>query len=158
LPFLTGNRTAILKLDPHGKSVAIDVERGVHVLGVQIWKGRIMKTPDFAPLPELVDEWRLESPGLPSRRSPRWAQHSVSSIRVMPLCANRDHLIRHHERRRDALEVIDADQLLEREGNHISRWRHLKSDTPVPHNQNPAVRDVLRLDSLKPRNMCGPPE
>jgi hypothetical protein len=38
----------ILEIDPHGEIVAIDVECDVDILRMQIWTGRIMKTPDFA--------------------------------------------------------------------------------------------------------------
>lgn len=48
LPFLTGNRTAILQHDPHGEIVTIDVEGDVDVLGVQIRAGRITKPLDLA--------------------------------------------------------------------------------------------------------------
>ena len=41
LPFLTGNRTAILKPDPHGEIIPIEIECNVDVLGVQIWAARI---------------------------------------------------------------------------------------------------------------------
>jgi hypothetical protein len=39
---------ALLELDPHGEVVAIDVERYIDILRVQIRTGRIMKAPDFA--------------------------------------------------------------------------------------------------------------
>jgi hypothetical protein len=48
LAFLTSNRTAILKLDPHGKTVTIDVEGDVNVLGVRIWAVWVMEARDFA--------------------------------------------------------------------------------------------------------------
>jgi hypothetical protein len=48
LPFLTGNRSPILDFDPHREIVAINIERDVHVLWVQIGTGRIVVAPDFA--------------------------------------------------------------------------------------------------------------
>jgi hypothetical protein len=46
--FHPSNRTAILELDPNREIVAIDVERDVDILGVQMRAGRIVEAPDFA--------------------------------------------------------------------------------------------------------------
>ena len=45
----TSDRSPILQLDPHGEIEPVDIERDVHVLGVQIQTGRIVKASDFAP-------------------------------------------------------------------------------------------------------------
>ena len=42
------DRSPILELDLHGKIVAINIERDVDILRVQIRMGRIVKAPDFA--------------------------------------------------------------------------------------------------------------
>jgi hypothetical protein len=46
--FDSSDRSPILELDPHGEIVAIDIERDVDILRMQIRSGRIMKAPDFA--------------------------------------------------------------------------------------------------------------
>jgi hypothetical protein len=47
------DRSPILELDLHGKIVAINIERDVDILGMQIWTGRIAKASD---LPASQDE------------------------------------------------------------------------------------------------------
>ena len=42
------DRSPIRELNPHGKVVAINIERNVDILGMQIRTGRIVKAPDFA--------------------------------------------------------------------------------------------------------------
>jgi hypothetical protein len=47
-PFDTGDWSPILELDPYGEVVAIDVERDLDILRVQIRTGWIMEAPNFA--------------------------------------------------------------------------------------------------------------
>jgi hypothetical protein len=46
--FHASHGSPILELDPDGEIIAIDIERNIDVLRVQVWSGRIMKTSDFA--------------------------------------------------------------------------------------------------------------
>ena len=80
-----GDQSDIFHKDRHGEIVAIDIERDVDVLRVQIQTGRIMKAPDLA---ACEDEPTIASgsPGLPSSRFRRWIAHSSSSsVRFSPL-------------------------------------------------------------------------
>ena len=47
-PFYMRNRLSILELDSDREIVAIDVERDLYILRVQIWTGRIVEAPYFA--------------------------------------------------------------------------------------------------------------
>jgi hypothetical protein len=47
-PLHTRDRSPILENDPDREIVAINIERDLDVLGVQIWTGWIVKSPDFA--------------------------------------------------------------------------------------------------------------
>jgi hypothetical protein len=47
-PFHASNRTAILEVNPDREVVAIDVERDIDILRVQVWTSRIVKAPNLA--------------------------------------------------------------------------------------------------------------
>jgi hypothetical protein len=44
----TSDRSPTLEIDPHGEIISIDIERDIDILRMQIWAGRIMKTPNLA--------------------------------------------------------------------------------------------------------------
>jgi hypothetical protein len=47
-PLYTTDRATIFNLNPDRKIVAVDVERDLDILWVQVWPGRIMETGDLA--------------------------------------------------------------------------------------------------------------